>query len=1304
LNEIEDRLIYRSPASPYSRSAQRGVTAPFIDSAVRRALTQDIVRFARGELNGRSYLISGHRGAGKTTLSLVSIEQACTELRREGLPTRPMLVRLHGPSLLDPEHLGTMEPDEPALLEAEAPTRPALEPKQLTDVLIRVTTELYHAVSTEFVERLHDAVDGPDLTELAEQLRIDLHGAPRLGRLRDLFRRADVLERGVLFPKAPGEARGAREIATLWSASRAYMRVTGNLSAQLTEKEGDHVERSASSLDPKAFALGAQDNHPLFAAALAMLTGFGLTAADYPITGVISGLLTGLVALGTLDARTSRKQELAYDASETFKPDTTAHSLVRLLPRLVRELRDIGLAPVFVVDELDKVPDLRRRLETLIAFLKSVVADETFFCFITDRAYYADLQREGRDKAYAAAHTWFSQRAYIVYSPLELRRFVGEVVTADPNPRTAADLTRTRQIEQAIALVAYTTVLRAYGHPFDLRAELARATGGTDQLLESVRQVRLDRRRHREAAVAIAMELVLLDEHAQARVTDPHLAQVLIDALYLPVRRWFDGDCWFCIEPEGLERQLRQRVDSQRWCLAWEQLAFVHERVRAFVELLHDLDGLQERVRVLATVQLKTPGEERRDEALRAQLAALDAIGNLASISRDKGELVVPAPPDGTWPVGTWLWTIRPDGDPVDLDALAREYRRTHGEASEEAARPAPAASPAEAAPPPVRQAAPSASTTPAPVTPTRWVRVIGAADGGDLVLRLATRVGVLLAERGVGLVTNGTGQSDDAVRRAYLDARRPDRPWGIRTTVVAPQQTTVISDEEQRLHYRDIPAARSPQATAFWGDLIVLLQAGRSAEQYVSAARGHGVPVLPVPTSGDLPREVWLRTLNNWPQEAPPGVDRRTYEALGHHDRADLAAALDLALQGQSTGQREPPISQILDLIARYVRSLDQLGNERLTPQLLADRHGLMPPSPSWCDVTDAIGRLRTDAARPRAAEDEALVRAWWREAEVHVGAVSLALGAAHALVDLDGRTEPGSVANMLGRLVEVWPPEAPGTYHGAHRTFQSWRALQRPLALIVPSEPALDAFLDGRLPAPSTPVRLEHLTDEAVERWRRRLVDQLTRQTTPARDGLDAIEHALGLPTAQLPLVPTDALGWSRATWRAAPFCVFNPAPLPTWVSVAALLHLGLPDAAVDLADQELEHLRAQEASTELRSLHDDLVRLRDHGRAAPRARGVLVVLLNEALVEGLSIARGIWPILVLPTGPSPPWPHPDAVRAVLSRSEPVSQVALVPVGSDHSTPMPYGPAPVTFVEVTPAEVLQGDALARRAGLAVG
>src|ERR1043166_796597 len=103
-------LTFEPPADPLTPSGQ--AQSHVIESDALQRLTKEIERYGRRELVGRSVLIAGHRGVGKTTLVRKAIENARNRPDYQG---RPLFVDLHGPDLLAPPDKDAAEgKEEPA--------------------------------------------------------------------------------------------------------------------------------------------------------------------------------------------------------------------------------------------------------------------------------------------------------------------------------------------------------------------------------------------------------------------------------------------------------------------------------------------------------------------------------------------------------------------------------------------------------------------------------------------------------------------------------------------------------------------------------------------------------------------------------------------------------------------------------------------------------------------------------------------------------------------------------------------------------------------------------------------------------------------------------------------------------------------------------------------------------------------------------------------------------------------------------------------------------------------------------------
>ena len=100
---------------PLTEASSRRATCPIlIESDAYHQLVHEFRRYCKGDINGCSFLIAGHRGSGKTTLVLSAIQAIDAESRQQNSPRstepgeqestsallRPLLVPLQGPSML----------------------------------------------------------------------------------------------------------------------------------------------------------------------------------------------------------------------------------------------------------------------------------------------------------------------------------------------------------------------------------------------------------------------------------------------------------------------------------------------------------------------------------------------------------------------------------------------------------------------------------------------------------------------------------------------------------------------------------------------------------------------------------------------------------------------------------------------------------------------------------------------------------------------------------------------------------------------------------------------------------------------------------------------------------------------------------------------------------------------------------------------------------------------------------------------------------------------------------------------------
>jgi hypothetical protein len=236
---------------------------------------------------GLAFLISGHRGAGKTTLVQPVVDDLGDELFRYYLtqteptlgqqtflfrvPQRPLLVKLHGPSLLTDELPRPGGGEKPS---QDAPAKTANnaeeeEPKALArstrntgtahGALVQITIALYRALTREFAEayairaRAAYRLQVDDQLDIGAQFRLDLDRAPDAARLRAYWERlADAsagpdtgaIAGGIIWPQEIGayfHAAGlpdqsTREMVALATATQAFQVCSGVVEYRETKK------------------------------------------------------------------------------------------------------------------------------------------------------------------------------------------------------------------------------------------------------------------------------------------------------------------------------------------------------------------------------------------------------------------------------------------------------------------------------------------------------------------------------------------------------------------------------------------------------------------------------------------------------------------------------------------------------------------------------------------------------------------------------------------------------------------------------------------------------------------------------------------------------------------------------------------------------------------------------------------------------------------------------------------------------------------------------------------------------------
>ena len=442
--------------------------AGHIESESLKRVVYELLRYCRGEIDGISILIAGQRGAGKTTLVKLAIQ----EVMRQSRWLIPLPLMLHGPTIIDPAAV-PKKPDDAATKAAPlavaagtdgapvfvintaqpAPAAAAQNndrdrsetpdkkvPEEKERALRLIVTALYRSLSLTLYEAwLNAAREAPqrrrtehELLALRAHLDLRLERAPDPDVLRKIWERAGFLHRGVAFYLRPAQKekervpfrppkekvvrnsdpppiagvhadQGIREIVALAACADAYRVIISKPQEVLGRKQqSDYVQEMKLSVPQPAEQKKEDDAKskgtvekaaPLaLGTAASALAGVATSMAGWRVAMISIG--TGvLVWIGSWIAmnygvRTSR-QEMRRELTMDIKWDI--ERLERDLPFLLKRVKDAGFAPIFVLDELDKVDQAWDSLHNFLKLTKHIVTDQSAFMFLTNRDYYERL-------------------------------------------------------------------------------------------------------------------------------------------------------------------------------------------------------------------------------------------------------------------------------------------------------------------------------------------------------------------------------------------------------------------------------------------------------------------------------------------------------------------------------------------------------------------------------------------------------------------------------------------------------------------------------------------------------------------------------------------------------------------------------------------------------------------------------------------------------------------------------------------------------------------------------------------------
>ncbi|HEY5724275.1 MAG TPA: hypothetical protein VIT45_18340 [Allosphingosinicella sp.] len=572
----------------------------FANSRAFELLSRDLKRYVLDEVAGRSFLIAGHRGAGKTSTVTHAIRRLRSDILsasvdpdrlptgRRGRLQRPMMVKLVGQALLaEPPRIKEIEnlQDAPADEEEGEDSDPADPPAPGEDegeagegkpekgdtagnALVHITIALYRALAAEIAEgfAVHALEGDPnsraDRLELAAQLALELDGTPEPAGLRAFWNRIGRLQHGVLWPPDSDRAlmegvildQGLKEVVAVSTAAQAFQVCSGAVHYSVSRHQIDkRKSKTDAGLDVKDLVsrLGA-----LGAGAVA---GSIVGVEQGGVPGVGVGLAVWLLGTLTLSWSGSRERRSDRTLNYQFLQDRSIQTLDRDLPVVIDRIRHAGLAPVFVIDELDKLIETEpgEKIAEIIRRLKHLVADYGFFCFLTDRKYFDRVEGIVTKEAYPTEHTYFSERVLVLSRAEDLYLYLLGLLedVAEDGP----------QALQA-AVFALVVMYRSKMNFSDVARQVAILTGPEDELICTEAELLAPGRYRLAATIQIAIDRILGSEEMKQRMdVDSAFAQLAIDALYYVPRAWeSDRDGGVDISPRTLRDDLLNRMGAPK--------------------------------------------------------------------------------------------------------------------------------------------------------------------------------------------------------------------------------------------------------------------------------------------------------------------------------------------------------------------------------------------------------------------------------------------------------------------------------------------------------------------------------------------------------------------------------------------------------------------------------------------------------------------------------------------------------------------------------------------------------------------
>lgn len=375
---------------------------------------------------GGTYLISGYRGAGKTSLVIKAASQAGENLS-DGWRLLPLVLNVSQVSA----SLGSGDSSDAETLQISSR---------------RLLTAMLRALHT-YVPQLREAAQ-------ATEPRSGLP-APPIQKIETAYDKAQATSYTGTIQRRDEQSR-TRTVESKWSLQLANVLKLVGIVALIVAGGAEAAAWLRTSL---------------------------------PQVHVVAVALAAVAVVTFTRARSiSRTATTASTASEEFVTDNSLHQLESDLQDILQDLDKARWRTVIVLEELDKIDDEQgQQLDSVIRYFKNLFTQApAIFLFVTDKQYLdlveGRIDAARRERTYAIEHTFFTHRVFVRRPGLEdclqfLKKvaafdsqdarnsFLADVDAVGKHDQRVRRLEEMNPVEQFVRLLLY----RSQYHFFDLK-------------------------------------------------------------------------------------------------------------------------------------------------------------------------------------------------------------------------------------------------------------------------------------------------------------------------------------------------------------------------------------------------------------------------------------------------------------------------------------------------------------------------------------------------------------------------------------------------------------------------------------------------------------------------------------------------------------------------------------------------------------------------------------------------------------------------------------------------------------------